>query len=357
MQTATQELPKNIDWDALENGVVMPDNKKQVIIDFIRANGVPDHHAHLALQQPGGMVVEDTFESYLANDKYYSTGAFAKLANGTPMDFEYDTTDGLKKEIEKYKDQSHFDLGTFVHQAILEPHLWESVVCEPKANRASHEGLDTLIGFWSEHAPFPSEMPCTKTDEKKAVIAQMIDASGKTSIDGKNALIVNRLHERWMAYQNGIWASILASAIKEVSMYTEDYKGLPMRIRPDGLLFADQIGVNAVVSVKTTSATSVRKYARDCQSFGYGCKEAAYQKIASHITGLDFSTTIMIVLSTAEPFNVGVFILNDNEMRFENERFETAIELAKVCIQAGEFKGWDAYAGLDSMGMIDLNVY
>ena len=360
MTTATlskQEL-NGIDFDALANAQVKPDNKKQVIIDFIKANCIPGHAPDLALFQNNGTVIKDDFVSYLSNADFFSTGPFAKLANGTPLDFQYETTDGLKAEIEKYKDRSHFDLGSFVHEAILEPEKWDTVVCEPKANRASHEGLDSLILFWENECGYipPFQHEGLKTDAKKALIAELQTKSGKRSIDFKDALIVQRLHERWRAYQNGLWAGILDAAHKEVSIYCNDYMGLPMRVRPDGLLFAEQIGVNAIVSVKTTSEKSVNGYARQCRQFGYDIKEAAYQKIVSQVTGLEFSTTIMIVLSTAEPFHTGVFILNDGEMEAATERFHQAIEVVKECKQTLIYPGWEG-SNVGDMWIIDLNLY
>ena len=358
MTTATDLLPdlKDFDYDSLVNAPVKPDNKKQVIIDFIKANGVPGHGPDLQLFQNGGIVIKDDFASYLSNSDFYSTGSFAKLANGTPLDFLYDTTDGLKAEIEKHKDRSHFDLGSFVHEAILEPDKWETVVCEPKANRASHEGLDSLIIFWEvmANADRNRAVDNAKTDTKKEYINNLIAVSGKRAIEFKDALIVQRLHERWKAYQNGLWAGVLNAAHREVSIYCNDYMGMPMRVRPDGLLFADQIGVNAIVSVKTTAEKTKSGYARQCRQFGYDVKEAAYQRIVSQVTGLDFSTTIMIVLSTAEPFHMGVFILNEGEMTFACERFHSAIELAKVCKETESYPGWE---GIEEMGMIDLNIY
>ena len=350
---------KNYDFESLQNAAVKPDNKKQVIIDFIKANGIPGHGPDLKLFQNNGTVIKDDFASYLSNGDFFSTGPFAKLANGTPLDFMYETTDALKAEIEKYKDRSSFELGTFTHEAVLEPEKWDTVVCEPKANRASHDGLNSLIDFWEiqAYAARSASIDTMKTDAKKEYINTLISASGKRAIEFKDALIVQRLHERWRAYQNGLWAGILDAAHKEVSIYCNDYMGLPMRVRPDGLLFAEQIGVNAIVSVKTTAEKSVNGYARQCRQFGYDIKESAYQKIVSQVTGLDFSTTIMIVLSTAEPFHIGVFILNDGEMEAASKSFATAVDHAKHCIAMNSYPGWEIKAEVGDMGLIDLNLY
>lgn len=350
---------KNYDFESLQNAAIKPDNKKQVIIDFIKANGIPGPGPDLKLFQNNGTVIKDDFVSYLSNADFFSTGPFAKLANGTPLDFMYETTDALKAEIEKYKDRSSFELGTFTHEAVLEPEKWDSVVCEPKANRASHDGLNSLIDFWEiqAYAARSASIDTMKTDAKKEYINTLISASGKRAIEFKDALIVQRLHERWRVYQNGLWAGILDAAHKEVSIYCNDFMGLPMRVRPDGLLFADQIGVNAIVSVKTTAEKSVNGYARQCRSFGYDIKEAAYQKIVSQVTGLDFSTTIMIVLSTAEPFHIGVFILNDGEMEAASQSFAIAVDHAKHCIAMDSYPGWEIKADVGDLGLIDLNLY
>jgi hypothetical protein len=349
------------DFDALDQASVMPTNKKQIIIDHILEHGIPAPGRDLQLFSENGTIIKDDFASYLGNKDFYSTGSFAKLANGTPLDFQYDISDGIKAELEKYKDRTAFDLGTFVHEAILEPAKWGEVVCEPKASRASHEGLDTLRAFWNQHSDAVKVLGClpegAKVADKKEWIDRAIELSGKRSIDDKNATIVRALHDRWMNYADGLWYNILASAHKEVSMYANDFMGLPMRVRPDGILFADQIGVNAIVSVKTTSKTTIDSYKRDMFSFGYDIKEAAYQRIVSHVTGKPFENTIMIVLSTAEPFNMGVFILSNNDMKAGFERFATAVDHAKFCIAANDFPGWEIKAEAGDMGLIDLTLY
>ncbi len=351
--------PSGFDFDALEQASVMPVNNKQIIVDHLREYGIPAPGRDLQLFSENGTIIKDDFASYLGNKDFYSTGSFAKLANGTPLDFQYDISDGIKAELEKYKDRTAFDLGTFVHEAILEPEKWGTVVCEPKASRASHEGLDTLIDFWEQHVGIPKSpiLATAKTDAKKEYINSLILGSGLRCIDDKNAVIVKAIHERWMQYAGGLWYNILASAHKEVSMYANDFMGLPMRVRPDGILFEDQIGVNAIVSVKTTSKTTIDSYKRDMFSFGYDIKEAAYQRIVSHVTGKPFETTIMIVLSTAEPFNMGVFVLSNNDMKAGFERFATAVDHAKFCIAANDFPGWEIKAEAGDMGLIDLTLY
>jgi len=351
--------PSTADFEALAQAPVQAANKKQAILSHLNTYGLPVAIHDLSLFQQSGIMIKDTFANYLAATDFYSTGSFVKLAQGTPLDFQYDIEEGVKQELEKYKDRTSFDLGSFVHEAILEPNLWATVVCEPQASRASHEGLDTLIEFWGNKIG-PGRLASldtgAKTDTKKMWIDQAKEISGLRCVSFKDAVIVAKIYERWMAYQNGYWANILDSAQREVSCYVDGFNDLPVRVRPDGLLFSEQIGVNAIVSVKTTSAASVEQYKRQYMAYGYDIKEAAYQRIVSHVTGREFSTTIMIVLSTCEPFSVGVFILSDLQMEASYSRFTQAMEMGKYCISKNEYPGWEMYAGPEDKGLIDLDI-
>lgn len=356
------------DWASLENGVPVEPNSKKIIIDHLKKNGIPGRGPDLQLFQKNGILIKDDFATYLSNDKFYSTGSFAKLANGTPADFQYDVETGLKQELERFKDKSAWDLGSFVHEAILEPHRWDAVVCEPKANRTYHKDLDMLIEFWydklysgqnklsTKETRLAVPLEGAKPDEKKQWIQQAQTLSGLRSIDFKDALIIERLHHRWSNYEKGFWAMVLHASHREVSCYTDSFMELPMRVRPDGILFENQIGVNAIVSIKTTSAPNLYQYKRQVMNYGYDVKEAAYQAIVSHITGVKFDTTINIVLSTTEPFHVGVFIYDDSIIRNGLIKFSAAVAVAKEAIQKGSFPGWECYADEACMSLIDLSI-
>ena len=357
MTTATISKPTAEDFNRFSDEI-MGANKKSHITNHLAVHGAPTTTPSLPLLTDNGTIIKDPFEAYLGNTAFYSTGSIAKLAMGCPLDFYYDVNDGVKQELEAYKDRSSLNLGTFSHECVLEPERWETVTCEPMASRASHEGLNTLIEFWEGMVDSYGKMDTTtsKVDAKKEYINSLINKSGKRVVSYKEALVISNMHDRWKNYEGGLWYNILAAANKEVSIYTDNFKGLPMRVRPDGLLTAEQIGVNAIVSVKTTSATTIEQYKRQYLSYGYHLKEAAYQRIVSHVIGQPFETTIQIVLSTVEPFHIGVFILNDNEMAAAYERFEQAMIAARLCIGSGEFPGWELNAEAGCNGLIDLTI-
>lgn len=336
---------------------------KAKIISTIAAIRNNDNHVTpdaptLPLNFENGTVIADDFIHYLGATGHYSTGAFVKLALGNPLDFQWYNDVEARAELEKFKDRSYFDLGRFLHLCVLEPDKWGQVVVEPAANRGTHDGLDTLVRFWNNYDT-SSDMtlpvgPDIKTADKKKWIEEVAANSGLSVIEEKQHLIIQHLRNRWVRYADGAWFDILKKAHREVSMYTDEYQGLPMRIRPDGMLFSDQIGVNAIVSVKTTSAANLRQYRSQCAQLGYHIKEAAYQDIASHITGKPFTTTINIVFQTVEPFNVGVFVWDMEDMQIGSALFNDAVAEAKVLKQSGEYPGWDEVA--NEAGLIDVSL-
>jgi hypothetical protein len=363
MTTNSTTYPSDSMFETLANAVrvdnVMKSDKEKmlsVLRDILPFNTAPA----LPLNTPNGTIIQDTFEHYLATTSHYSTGSIVKLALGDPLDFEWDIKEGVKTELEKFKDRSYFDLGRFLHLAVLEPEKWNSVIAEPKSSRSTLDGCDTLITFWEAmHAaravPFAKDNPI-KIDEKRKYIDYLKSNLGLPCIDGQQALIINTLFERWKSYQNGLWADLIGKAHKEVSMYATNYRGLPMRVRPDGLLFENQIGVNTIVSVKTTSAPTLRQYRNQCATLGYNMKEAAYQDIVSHITGEEFRNTIMVVFQTVEPFHVGVFHFNHTDIDIARHTFNDALQEANELLRHGVFPGWEESALMGDCGLIDLKM-
>ena len=349
-------LPDDFDvadmLDRIESAPEQASTSLPLIVDFLQRGQIGER-PNIQTMNRGGVAIKDPMETYLSNTGYHSTGPFVALSLGTPLDFEYYHSEE-KKALDMYKDKSHFDLGTFVHEAILEPEKWDNVICEPSASRASHAGLDSLIDFWDEYAKMPRPSAGAKVEEKKAWIDMAKEASGKSVISTKDAMIVQRIHAQWLKYEGGFWSNLIGNAHKEVSIYADDFMGLPMRVRPDALLFAEQIGVNAIVSVKSTRATSVRQYVNQFYNLGYATKEAAYQRIASHVLGIDFTTTINIVVSTAEPFNVGVFIVPNETIALGGQIFSQAVINAKLAMEQNYYPGWEIKAGIGNYGIIEL---
>src|SRR5690606_18519844 len=88
-------------------------------------------------------------------------------------------------------------------------------------------------------------------DEKKQFIEALKTASGLESVNEKEYTIIKALELNAKTYGNGIIYKLARHAHRECSAYLDDYDGLPLKVRPDMLQFEENIGVNAIISVKS----------------------------------------------------------------------------------------------------------
>lgn len=115
------------------------------IANFIKAGNKPEH-VYTDSINVGGQVVQDAMEKYLANEALSSS--MLKAALKTPLHFEFAKSED-KEALEDLKGTpACFNLGTFLHQAILEPTKFERVIIEPKYALNTTEGVDKMIEYW-----------------------------------------------------------------------------------------------------------------------------------------------------------------------------------------------------------------
>ena len=291
---------------------------KWAIVRHIEEHGLPSQHVSTNSLNINGKVTQDSFEKYLSSNEYYSSGQIAKAILGTELDLFYEREEGWKEELEKHRNSKSFALGTFIHQCILEPSKWDRIAIQPYHSRASHAGCDALIKWWEElifetysedkgKAPsiISHALSGVEENDPSSLIykKQYIDALQRESsieiVKESDYVKISILRSRWRMYENRIWQTLMKHSKREISFYVEDLHGLPQRCRADAILFEENIGVNAILSIKSTSQPNLRLFLSQCAKLGYHVKEAAYQEIISHVTGRDFATTIMVMFSNS----------------------------------------------------------
>ena len=93
-----------------------------------------------------------------------------------------------------------------------------------------------------------------------------------TIIEEDDKKIIDVVKSGYKIYGGGILPLIFKYAKNEVSMYGED-DGMKVKIRPDGMLLEENVGVNAIVSFKTTCANTTERFVRDAAKFKYELSE------------------------------------------------------------------------------------
>ncbi|MCH2231383.1 MAG: PD-(D/E)XK nuclease-like domain-containing protein, partial [Crocinitomicaceae bacterium] len=345
----------------------------QTIADFLKTRK-GTHHVYTKNLNIGGVAVQDAMEKYL-NDDSYSSGHL-KAALKTPLHLFFEREDEARRELEKLADNKTFKLGTFLHECMLEPTKFSRVVVEPKKSRANNNDLDDLIEFYeniceqrevcfldgkevSSQAVFDHAntiVPDTsKRDDKKKYLAILEECSGVTTISAQHKIIVDAVKRNYLAYGNGIIPKLLKHSKREISLYaTDEVTGLKTKVRPDSLQFAENIGVNAIISVKSTSAESLSHFFYQSAKLNYELSEGMYQEVASQVTGRDFNTTITIMLQTVAPFGVGVMVWNGEDIEIGKYKFRQALQTAYECELNGDYPTYDAFAEEGNLGLIDM---
>lgn len=302
-----------------------------------------------------GRVARDRMERYLAAEG--ESSSLLKEALKSPRHYL------VSRNMEVApRNVDHFELGTFAHQAILEPSRFEKVIVEPKANRGQIAGVCSLIEFYSDLLAIPptaiySTMKMGELREMLAALESEAAARGYTAISADYASIIRAMKVSFNTYGGGILPKIMRYVKTETSMYGRDAStGQKVKIRPDGILLEENFGLNAILSVKTTSATSVEAFMRDCAKFRYELAEGMYLKVASDITGRRFTGTVMIMAQTVMPYQVAVLYWDAEDLEIGKYKYAQAMDIVAQCRAANHWPGFDAKAEADAYGIIQAKL-
>ena len=119
-------------------------------------------------------------------------------------------------------------------------------------------------------------------------------------------------------------------------------------------IFKENIGENAIISVKSTGVESLSHFYYQSAKLNYELSEGMYQDIVSKVTGRDFNTTIMIMLQTVPPYGVGVMVWNGEDIEIGKYKYRQALQTAYQCEINNSYPTYDAFAEQGNMGLIDM---
>jgi len=258
------------------------------------------------------------------------------------------------------RDTHHFELGTFIHSAILEPEKFEKVRVLPEANRSTTDGVCTLIRYFGELLEVPQDeaiegakMPVLRS--RLGALERLAEERGYTFISAADRQIVDVLRASYATYGGGILPRLMRYAKTETSMYGVDAStGLRVKIRPDGIILAENLGANIILSVKTTLEQSVDGFMRAAARYRYELAEGMYLQVASEITGRPFSGTLMIIAQTVIPYQVAAVWLDAEDLQIGKYKYQHAMDIVKRCRDTDSWPGFDAMAEEGAHGILQM---
>jgi len=351
----------DMDPSLLQNasiGLVMPTPMTEYpeifeMIDFITENeDKPATKITVRKLSKNGQVKRDKMSSYLASKHLPSSGLKEVLKN--PANFFFYLNDRSRLF---QKDKKHFELGTFIHMAFLEPKLFKKVKVEPKASLASKEGCKRLCEFYQKlnRDKRVFNFDSMKLTEMKDYIQEQKDNCKFMMIQEDHKIIIDIVERNYRTYGRGIIPKIMKGAMVETSFYGVDEEtGIRVKVRPDAFNIKENIGVNAIISVKSTASPTAEKFMSDTARFSYELSEGMYQEVISNVTKQKFNATIMIMVQTVAPYQPAVFWWSPEDLQNGKHKYRYALDTAKECIDKNLYPGYESLAEEGHHGIIKM---
>lgn len=325
-----------------------------VMLDFIRDNqNSPPVKINPKKLSKYGRAINDQMEDYLKAENIPSSGFKEVLKN--PANFFYYLND--RKRVYQ-PEKSHFKLGTFIHMAFLEPKLFKKVKTEPTAILSTTKGCKDLCEFYYKvnRDKRTLDFDSMKIGELRDYISDQRNKCKFLMVQEEDMIIIDILRRNYELYAGGIIPKIMKGALIETSFYGVDVKtGLKVKVRPDAINVKANIGVNAIISFKSSASESFNKFVSDTARFQYELSEGMYQEVVSGITGENFDCTIMVMFQTVAPYQVAVLWWSPEDLQNGKYKYRYAVDTAKECLERNIFPGYESLAEEGNEGIILFN--
>lgn len=298
-----------------------------------------------------GTIIKDEMQKYL--DKKSNSSSALKEVLKTPFHYYFHTN-----QKQKAPPKDHFQLGTFAHMAFLEPELFDNFIIQPNFPLNTKEGVSSTIQWFEKiNKEIPLCLDDLKMPDLRSYLEELRARCKYNLIDEEHQIIIDAIRYNYNSYGGGIIKRILKGAMSETSFYGKDpLTQLPIKVRPDYFNIKENIGVNAVISFKTTSSQSMGKFLYDSAKFQYELSEGMYQETISHITGRKFNVTIMIMLQTVPPYLPAVFWWSPEDVQNGKYKYRFALDTVKECNDKLSYPGFDASAEEGNYGIINMQL-
>jgi hypothetical protein len=256
--------------------------------------------------------IHDTFEEYLGKKDYISASDIKNFLY-SPKYYYYNRYEKKEKE-----DARHFAIGSAIHEIILEPHLFNQhyAVC-PKVDRRTKDGKAAYENFLKENA-------------------------GKTTIFEDEIDVIQGIGEE--ALKNKTLMELVSDCYKEISVYSVDEKtGLNVRMRPDALHKTK----SKITDLKSCLSSSPKDFKNDVFKYGYSISAAFYSDFIGR------QNYIFAALEKAPPYQISLFMLEDEKIEWGRQQYRMALDLMKYCFDNNYYPDYTEFELLKNQYMLE----
>lgn len=259
----------------------------------------------------------------LSNEEYHAdishiSKSGLDLIDRSPLHYWSKYLDPSREAEER---KQHFIIGTAVHAAILEPHLFEQAYF-----RLDDAAICAEIG---------GAKPRATTRYKEWFAGQLAASHGKQILGNED--YVHCLRMRDAVWTHPAAQMLLERGYREQSFFFNELQtGAPTKIRPDNL----NDHLRWIVDVKTTDDARPTAFGRSFFSYRYHVQSALLLDGMNQIDEVGWNGVAFIAVEKEPPYAVGVYYASEQDI--EDGRIEYRRNLATYmeCRQTGE---WPAY--------------
>ena len=205
------------------------------------------------------------------------------------------------------KTSTAFDVGTLVHQLVLEKIKGWAIVEGNRNSKAVKEMIETAKSIGKI---------AIKPGEDEAILKM-----AKSVSNNKYGKYLGRDTER-----------------SELAGFAEDPEtGLMLKAKFD---YAPKTG-SVLFDLKTTADASPKKFNWSAKDFGYDIQAVHYMHVAK-LCGLDYDQFIFVVVEKSAPYLTASYILEDETRERAENRYRMLLESFKECKDSNDFsQGYD----------------
>lgn len=275
-----------------------------------------------------GIVKKDSNKDYHGNSEYIGSTSLKKYKQ-SPLHF---------KE-EPPMENDAFAFGSTYHCYILEPELFEKeyFVFDDKVI------IDLLKGEGSKN-------PRATKGYKEWHEQQMILAGNRIMIDNPTMEMLINMKNRLFKHPYARY--LLTGGQNELSHYLDDYNGVKVKVRTDGIIHKKRI----ICDLKTTQDASLEKFQRSLIDYGYHFSGAYYSDIIEQMYSPGLSWKFYIVAQEKKaPYAFNIFKLSSQALGVGQYEYEQCLRQHKYCLDTGEYRGYDVFAD-NKYGIQELSV-
>jgi hypothetical protein len=235
--------------------------------------------------------VKDSFPTYLGMKSHISASDIKNFMH-SPRYYYY-------KAFEEVRSTDplvgrHFSVGSALHEMILEPQEFTSnYIVAPKFDRRTKIGKQEYEDF-------------------------LLETEGKTLLFEDEMNMIVKMAEQTMKSETLV--GLIKNSVREISCYTTDEKtGLKLRLRPDSLAESK----NTITDIKSCLDSSYTKFKGDVYSYGYSVTASYYCDF------LNIESYVFGALEKEAPYQVSLYVLDDEKMEYGRKQYRTALDLMK----------------------------